>query len=195
MWRGYGGQGNGAALVFNTGFITVRSDLPLTVAQVKYGTGPKRLEWLDQKITEYCGSLDRARVSEDKLWIIASCMFTLVKIFALTFKHSGFSEEREWRIIYTPDRDPRGILRDRLSYAMGTHGVEPKLKFKIEPLPTTIEPRETWTFATIIEKIILGPSVASPLAQSSFRRMLQAIEKPEFCDKVVASTIPLRPTR
>jgi Protein of unknown function (DUF2971) len=182
MWRGYGGQGNGAALVFNTDFITVKSDLPLIVTKVK---------WLDRKITEYCRSLDRARVSDDKLWIIACYMFTLVKIFALTFKHSGFSEEREWRIIYTPDRDPGGILKDRLSYAIGRQGVEPKLKFKIEPLPT--EPRETWTFSTIVEKIILGPSVASLLAQNSFRRMLQAIGRPELCDKVVASTIPLRP--
>jgi hypothetical protein len=195
MWRGYGEQGNGAALVFNTDFVTMKSDSPLIMAKVQYDTGQKRLEWLDQNITKYCRSLDGARIPDDSLDIIAYHMFFLVKIFALTFKHSGFCEEREWRIIYMPDRDPGGVLRDRLSYAIGRHGVEPKLKFKIGPLPP-IEPHETWTFATILDKIILGPSaVTSPLAQRSFRRMLQAIEKPEFCDKVIASTIPLRPTR
>jgi hypothetical protein len=89
-------------------------------------------------------------------------------------------------------RDTQGILRDRFGYAIGSRGVEPKLKFKIRPLP--IEPHETWTFATILERIILGPSVSSPLARSGVTRMLETIGKPEFREKVSTSTIPLRPT-
>src|ERR1700704_1456843 len=50
--------------------------------------------------------------------------------FALTTKHRGFSEEREWRAIYVPERDPLGYLRGHLDYAVGSRGVEPKLKFK-----------------------------------------------------------------
>jgi len=115
----------------------------------------------------------------------------MIKLYALTAKHHGFREEREWRIIYMPDRDPTGILKDRFGYTIGRQGVEPKLKLKIEPLP--IEPREQWTFESILDLIILGPSISSPLACSSVGRMLESMGKSEFCKKVFPSTIPLRP--
>jgi hypothetical protein len=140
MWRAYGGQGNGAALVFNTGFIDAKPDSPLIIAKVKYDTGPNRRKWLDQKISEYCGPLVSAQIPDDKLYIVAHHMFLLIKVFALTFKHRGFFEEQEWRIIYMPDRDTKGILKDKFSYAMGRHGVEPKLKFKIDLCP--LNPRK-----------------------------------------------------
>jgi hypothetical protein len=195
MWRGYGGQGNGAALVFNTRFVTSPNEnSPLALTRVSYASRENRLAWLKVKIEQWCISLMASSTSipDDKLYIVTYRLFNLIKLFALKFKHDGFHEEREWRVIYMPDRDPQGLfLKERFGYVIGSRGVEPKLKFKIEPLP--IEPRETWTFATILEGIILGPSVASPLARSSVMRMLENMGKAEFAQKVVASTIPLRP--
>jgi hypothetical protein len=195
MWRGYGGQGNGAALVFNTGFITSPKDnSPLALTRVCYASRENRLSWLQEKIEQWCNCLMESSIcsSDEKLYVVAYRLFNLIKLFALKFKHDGFHEEREWRLIYMPDRDPQGVfLKERFGYVIGSRGVEPKLKLKIEPL--LIEPRDTWTFATILEKIILGPSVASPLARSSVMRMLENMGKPEFAQKVAASTIPLRP--
>jgi hypothetical protein len=195
MWRGYGGQGNGAALVFNTGFITSSEDKsPLALTRVSYASRETRRSWLQIKIQQWCNSLmtSSTYIPDEKLYVVAYRLFNLIKLFALKFKHDGFHEEREWRIIYMPDRDPQGVfLKERFGYVIGRHGVEPKLKLKIEPL--LIEPRDTWTFSTILERIILGPSVASPLARSSVMRMLENIGKAEFAQKVVASTIPLRP--
>ena len=89
-----------------------------------------------------------------------------------------------------PDRDTSGVLKDRFHYVIGDRGVEPKLKLKIGPL----RPSESWTFSDILDQIILGPSVSSPLAVSSVYRMLETIGKGHFQQKVVPSTIPLRPT-
>jgi hypothetical protein len=38
MWRGYGGNGNGAAIVFDTAKIAAREESPLVIAHVHDGT-------------------------------------------------------------------------------------------------------------------------------------------------------------
>jgi hypothetical protein len=191
MWRAYGGQGRGAALVFNASFITKEPESPMLVAKVSYVTQAQRFTWLEQKIEEACNVAGSEAIADDDLYLVAYWIFTIIKLYALKFKHKGFDEEKEWRLIYMPDRDERGMLKDRLGYVLGPRGVEPKLKLKIEPLP--IAKPADWTFSSIVERIILGPSAASPLAVAGVKRMLQSLGKPEFCGRVHASTIPLRP--
>jgi Protein of unknown function (DUF2971) len=192
MWRGYGGQGNGAALVFNTNFVTRTENTPLILTRVYYQSADKRIEWLNNKLTKWCEILTSASIPDDKLHVAAYLFFYVIKFFALKSKHNGFLEEREWRIIYMPERDPQGVWKDKFKqhYLIGTRGVEPKLIYKIAPLDAS----QTWTFATILDKIILGPTLSSWLARRSIERMLETVGKTEFCQKVSASGIPLRPT-
>ena len=131
-------------------------------------------------------------IPDDKLHIVAHQMFDLMKIYSLTSKHTGFSEEREWRIIYLPDRDRNKILTDRFDYIVGNNGIQPKLKFKIEPLP--IAPRPTWTFDSVLNQIILGPSLSSQLSLKAVCRMLDVNKKGPFKTRVSASNIPFRST-
>jgi hypothetical protein len=190
MWRGYGGQGNGAALVFNTNFIdNANENSPLIIARVHYASAEGRRTWLDERITQWCSILEKAKLPDDKLYLAAYQLFTLIKFFALKSKHDGFKEEHEWRVIYMPERDQQKT-NFAFDYILTGRGIEPKLRFKIKPL----DPSQTWTFATILERIILGPSLSSWLARRSVNRMLETIGKPEFCAKVSASLIPLRPT-
>ena len=109
--------------------------------------------------------------------------------FALTTKHKGFEEEDEWRLIYIPTLDSKGILKKNISYSIARNGVEPKLKFKIEPMD--IEFPGTWTFESILEQIILGPSISSTLTKESITRMIRLL-KPEFINKIKTSSIPFR---
>lgn len=192
MWRAYGGSGNGAALVFNTSFLTgPKDDSPLLIGKVHYASGDQRKAWLEERIRKWCSIIEVAGVPNDKLHLAAHSMFMAIKIYALTSKHHGFSEENEWRLIYLPDRDPTGMLKGNFDYVIGKQGVEPKLKFKIAPLP--LKSPEVWTFESILDRIILGPSLSTMLARSSIVRMLQVIGKPTFGSKVVSSGIPLRP--
>ncbi len=131
-------------------------------------------------------------IATDRLYIVAFQLFELFKTFALSYKHIGFREENEWRIILLSERDRDGVFKDSYHYHIGPRGVEPKLKFKIKPLAIP-NSNQAWTFYSILDRIILGPSVSSPLAKASINRMLQAVGKPDFVSKVVASTIPLRP--
>jgi hypothetical protein len=192
MWRAYGGQGNGAALIFNTSLITaVNPESPLLIAKVRYAPSDARVSFLSEKLREWCGIVKFNSIPDDKLYVAAFQLFNLLKVYALTSKHNGFSEEEEWRIIYMPDRDTRGILKSGFHYVIGDRGVEPKLKLRITPLP--VVPAESWTFDEILDHIILGPSVSSPLAVTSVCRMLETIGKGHFQRKVIPSTIPLRP--
>lgn len=192
MWRGYGGFGGGVALVFNTDIIRgANEQSPLMIAKVRYASSEERLSWLTQQVTDWGEILKKTPIPDDKLYLAAYALFGIIKHYALVSKHDGFREEQEWRLIYLPERDTAGHLKDRLGYALGARGVEPKLKVKIGPQPWT--PNDAWTFAQILDRIILGPSVSSPLARMSVNRMLEMLGKPEFSQKLCPSTIPLRP--
>ncbi len=48
MWRGYGANGQGAALVFNTSFLTIVPHSPLFFGRVRYGSANERSRWLEE---------------------------------------------------------------------------------------------------------------------------------------------------
>lgn len=191
MWRGYGGQGNGAALVFNTRFFGANPNSPLLIAKVRYGSGAQRLADLNARVDQWCQILRQAMLPDDKLYLAAFAFFLLIKFFALVTKHIGFKEE--WRVIYMPEYDRLKLFEESRDYVITARGVEPKLKFKIAPLPMA-PAGQPWTFSDILEAIVLGPSVSSPLAKMAVLRMLETMHKVEFQKKVVSSSIPLRPT-
>ena len=94
----------------------------------------------------------------------------------------GFKEEKEWRIIYLPEHDELKLLKSQVSYCFGKKGIEPKLKFKIEPLK--LEPIEKWTFHSILYQIILGPNLSSPLANGAVCKMFHALNRADFVEEV-----------
>jgi hypothetical protein len=191
MWRGYGGSGTGAALVFKSDFATLNNASPLLFAKVQYASEHERIAWIKTLFSSCATVLKQKPIPNDKLFHVAFHMFTLMKLYALTSKHHGFEEEHEWRVIYLPDRDTSNLLTEQFSYVVGKNGIEPKLRLKIEPLK--IDPNATWTFYSILDRIILGPNISSPLAINSVKRMFETLKKSEFKEKIFASGIPLRP--
>lgn len=198
MWREYGSKGNGAALVFNTQKINYQTDHPILIAKVIYATEQQRVIHMRERLAEWARITKEARLSNSSLYLAAKAAFDFIKSFALTTKHSGFSEEKEWRAIYVPERDPHGYFKDRLDYFVGPRGVEPKFKFQLrgEPQPGdgTRQPLISSKLSDILEFILLGPSVSYPLSSQAFIRMLERIGKGEFKDRVFSSRIPLRPS-
>jgi Protein of unknown function (DUF2971) len=190
MWRGYGANGNGAALIFRTDYLRPREHSPLLAGKVIYATDAERRKWFEEMFRKGLKILHSESLPDDKLHVAAMAMFESMKVFALLSKHQGFKEEREWRIIYFPERDTLHLLENQISYFLGRRGIEPKLKFKVEPL--MLEPRETWTFNSILHKIILGPSLSSELTVAAVCKMLVAHGKADFRGKLSASGIPLR---
>jgi hypothetical protein len=192
MWRGYGGFDKGAALVFDTSAITPIDRSPFIIARVNYGSADERNIWFDWLVSTAAKAIQENPLKDDKIYLISAAIFQRIKLFALFSKHHGFKEENEWRVVYLSDQDHGGHLKKYQHYHIGDQGVEPKLRFRLEPT-------EGWTaddlsFDRILFKILLGPSVSNPLALQSTKRMLDVIGRPELKDRVIASSIPLRPT-
>jgi hypothetical protein len=191
MWRSYASQGHGVALVFNTHNIPNPPQAPLTIAKVIYGSTEERIRLLRKGLEDWAEITRTANLADDRLYLAALGAFQFIKAFALMTKHKGFDEEAEWRIIYVPENDPDRRLVQQFSYFTSPRGVEPKLKFKI--VPVLGGPPDSLSLARLVEFILLGPSISSPIAKSAFSRVLDGTCLKDFGDRVFASTIPLRP--
>jgi Protein of unknown function (DUF2971) len=190
MWRGYGGNGNGAAIVFDTGKVSMRDSSPLIIARVQYASTEERTNWLQQRATQFAKILGQSSIPRDKLYLGAFSFFERLKLFSIFTKHQGFKEESEWRVVYSRDRDKDKALDRMFSYWIGPRGVEPKLKFKIEHIPGLIE--DDLSLSKIVDRIILGPSLSSPLARAAILKMLDTLGRSDLKDRIKSSTIPFR---
>ncbi len=192
MWRSYASQGHGLAIVFNTRSVPDPPQAPLRIAKVIYGSTQQRLKILQDGLVEWVKVTKFLNLPDNQLYLASYGAFFFIKNFALMTKHIGFGEEEEWRIIYLPELDPDGHLASQFGYHISPRGAEPNLKFKIAPVlggsPGSL------SLASLVEFILLGPSISSPIAQAAFRRVLKDTCLKDFEDRVFASTIPLRPT-
>ena len=190
MWRGYGANGNGVAVVFDTAQLNDTDKTPLIVAKVAYDTTEGRLAWLVKTMELFEALLGNSDIPDEKLPTAAYALFHRLKLFALFTKHHGFREEEEWRIVYMPDQDRDKKLQPMFHYWLGSHGVEPKLKFKVQPIPGVTA--DDLSLPKLIDRIILGPSISSPLARASALRMFELLNRNDLKAKLRASTIPFR---
>jgi hypothetical protein len=105
MWRGYGGNGRGAAIVFDTSKVEPLETSPLILAKVYYGSSDDRLSWMKAWSTIAADIITKNEIPDDKLYLASYFIFERLKTFALFTKHRGFLEENEWRFgIYAGER-------------------------------------------------------------------------------------------
>lgn len=192
MWRGYGGNGHAAAIIFDLKKIDYKpGGQPLIMSRVRYGTNIERTEWVNQKIIEFSELINTHVIPNEKLYIAAYYLFERLKIFALFSKHDGFKEEREWRAVFLKERDKEKRFEHMIDYSIGRHGVEPKFKLNIQPLGQYFA--DDLSLDKVVDRIILGPTTGSPLALKSVERMLNLVGQPGLAKKVRLSSIPFRP--
>lgn len=190
MWRGYGNNGDGAAIVFDVSKLAYNESSPLVLAPVHYASTEKRRQWLTDKIDEAASLIQGGDFPTDKLFLAAYALLQRIKFFSLFTKHDGFQEEQEWRVVYMPERDTAGRLKEMFNYAVGPRGIEPKLRFKVGPIAGVTA--DDLSMTKLVDRIILGPSLSSQLAVTAVRRMLVQNGKSELCERVVASSTPYR---
>ena len=159
-------------------------------ATVAMATAPRSCSIRRRSLREFGEILAKSEIPDDKLSIAAYYFFERLKLFAIFTKHRGFLEENEWRVVYMRDRDTAHVFHRMFSYGMGPRGVELKLKLKIEAIPGL--PETNLPLAEIVDRIILGPSLPSPLARNTILKMLESLGRADLKDRVVSSTIPFR---
>lgn len=191
MWRGYGAGGGGVAIVLDTHNLAQIEQSPLILGRVHYGSRFERENWIDDKLERLAEILRKNDKTDDNLRFVSHAWIERLKLFSLFTKHSGFSEEREWRVVYMSERDQRGLLTSMMHYVITQRGVEPKLKLKLSHIPGLMD--ESISIQSLTDRIILGPSISTVLAAKSVKKMLILNGAASLAEKVVASSIPFRP--
>lgn len=191
MWRGYGHDGKGIALIFDTSRMEEPEESAIILAPVEYMSSEDRIAYLDLRLKYYSKIVRSINWTIDNIHMPAFVLFERIKMYALFSKHVGFKEECEWRIVYMPSRDQAAALNNMIGYHNGARGIEPKMFLDIGAKEGVTA--ESFDFDNLLQTILLGPNGASVLTQSSFKRMLKLIDKAHLIEKVRSSQIPYRP--
>jgi hypothetical protein len=191
MWRSYGANASGACIVFDPKKIPEADNLPFMFSKVSYSSTERRLQTIDVLIDKFCGLLDSIDATDLIAHHGGHYFFERLKLFALFNKHSGFGEEREWRLVYRLDMDENQKYKDMIDYK-GARGLEPKLKLKLRQLPH-YKP-DGIRIESIVDRIILGPTNSNSPIRAMVDRMLIKLQKADLREKVFSSTIPYRST-
>lgn len=193
MWRGYGGDGNGVAIVFDLSRLIALPASPLLVQRVQYLSYEQSEAWMNGMLDRFAAALARLAVPPGDMPLAAGALFERIKLFALFTKHRGFHEEREWRVVYLREHDLAGKLTQQLHYDIGERGIEPKLRFAIGALGEPGAPTPP-LLEDLVARIILGPVLATPLVLRSARRMLE-LHRPAWAGRISQSSTPYRSQR
>ena len=103
-------------------------------------------------------------------------------------KHKGFHEEREWRVLYAPIRDPSPLMEHSTEIIGGV----PQIVYKA-PLDGRVSQDLTdIEMSRIVDRLIIGPSPYPWVMYQAFVAALNEIGIPDANKRVFVSDIPIR---
>lgn len=106
MWRAYGGDTNVAFVFNNKPFISESPALNAFISPVLYCDTERFMQHFAELIEGLKSNLDLLKQVGPE--IVVSKLTTAFHFATLSAKHPGFAEEREWRVIVSPNTAPFG---------------------------------------------------------------------------------------
>lgn len=184
QWRGYPSTGGGYAIGFRSSVIAKNR----TLRQVVYDETTQR-EILRTMLRPACRHLSESAEDSDKNYL-DKALLTGLRYHAATvaecsfcFKHPGFAEEREWRLIRVNMRQGNPRQRVKPSFRESANGLLPYLPLEFDP-PTGDE--------RPIHEVVVGPNAHPELAVRAAEQLLDAVGYASPVGLVRRSSIPLR---
>jgi hypothetical protein len=186
MWRAYGQQSAKAAIVFKAPFDDTPNGLKLLLVPTAYFNQEELNIELNEVINNVNINRDFLTSQDDQL--IINVIFGMFLMTAVSLKHEGFKEEREWRIIYLPELSPSKLMLREIETINGI----PQCVYKIPLEDNQMENVVGLTIPSLIEKVIIGPTGYPLSLYNAFTLALEkaGVENPET--RVIVSGIPLR---
>jgi len=117
MWRAYGGQTGVAIIMKGTSFLTEQSAIDVFLSPVAYLSPQDLAPKMDEITAGVEANADFVRSRDHSE--IRQVVFNLLRFAVIATKHPGFKEEREWRLIYSPQFTTPGA-----NSALVTHAIE-----------------------------------------------------------------------
>lgn len=103
-------------------------------------------------------------------------------------KHEGFHEEREWRVIYSPERWPSTLMESSIEVVGGI----PQIVYKLPLDSTKSSSLAELDLTRIFDRLIIGPSQFPSSMYEAFVKSLKAIGVENAETRVFISGIPIR---
>ena len=107
---------------------------------------------------------------------------------AVSLKHSGFEEEREWRVVHLPDANPSELVKSGIEVIGGIPQIVYKVPLEENPDKDVVGAG----LSSLIDRIIIGPTTYSVPLILTFRKALRDAGVPDADRKVFQSEIPIR---
>lgn len=187
MWRAFGGNAARVAIIFRIpGIARGAEALNLLFSPVTYLTEKE----MQNQMTRVTKSIRDNKVflqSVDRQFIVGSVFHMLVTGVAC-LKHEGFREEREWRAVYSPNRNPSNLMKSSIKVIGGV----PQLVYELPLDETVSKSLADLDFARLFDRLIIGPTQYAQPIYSAFVEALTRAGVPDADKLVVASGIPIR---
>lgn len=188
MWRAYGKNSAKAALVLNIPLepenaINLENTFLVPVAYFDQAELEAHLNYIASSVESSLDFLRSVEASE-----LENMLFLTLVILSVTLKHKGFSEEKEWRIVYLPLLYENPTIQDSVESISGI----PQKVCKIT-LEDSIERGVSGlAINTLVSEILIGPTEYPAAIYDAFCDLLikAGIETP--WERVKISNIPLR---
>lgn len=179
MWRAYGGSTNVALVLKSAAFFKDSSSLNAFVSPVLYGDEEHFASKFRQVVENVESNIERLRTYD--VGEIASRLSNAMFFAALSSKHPGFSEEREWRILYSPTL----FQSENIGFDIEAPEGVPQ---KVYKLPLNKETMLT----DLLEGVIIGPTEHPNTIREAYLEVLtrEGFHHPDQIVKI--SNIPLR---
>jgi hypothetical protein len=190
MWRGFGTQSNPrVALVLNIPWFTGASQaLNVLFSPVAYPTEEETHAQIYTVIRNISASCEFLR-SVGREFVVNS-VFIMLMTGVTCLKHEGFREEREWRAIYAPHRNPSAYMKPASKVI---HGV-PQIVYEL-PFDETVAPEVAGLeFSRVFDRLIIGPTQYAWPMYEAFRDALDKAGVPPEAEqqRIFVSGIPIR---
>lgn len=185
MWRAYGGP-TGVALVLNSRPFFRKNEMNAYSLPVFYKNASSFGATFETSVQNLENNQDIVK----KLGrpSLMEAMFFMFRLALLCTKHEGFHEEREWRVVYTPEYDRSEILIPDIATIRGIPQLLYKLPLKNNPARGIIDIE----IPELLDRIIIGPTEFPQAVAEAFIIRLAQIGVKDSANKVVVSDIPLR---
>lgn len=162
QWRGYANNGKGIAIGFNTESMGVTRSEPLTSIVTEHSIALSQIEYdIDKQKKTIESLLSQLLNGPDNPDIFLS---TKLSQYSTIYKNNAFSEEKEWRLMYTPililNEQGESMLKNWISQCLfrtTNQGISPYFIWKFPEKSTNL-----------IEEVVLGPQYLGDIANVEF---------------------------
>lgn len=187
MWRAFGGNTARVGAVLRIPWFASGSEaLNLMISPVAY----LREDEVQKVIHEVIANIQTNHeflLTVDRSLLLGE-VFTMLVAGVTCLKHEGFHEEREWRVIYSPERWPSTLMESSIEVVGGI----PQIIYKLPLDSTKSSSLAELDLARIFDRLIIGPSQFPSSMYEAFVKSLKSIGVENAETRVFISGIPIR---